>query len=219
MIVTQQWLNWLRVRVLGPGQVLHYWGSEGATQHSLWSPPPCKAISKVYSRGEEEEGQGGIWGVFSGGMPRASYGGKFTVSVMRNIEEEELHTVFDLTSKIIDWVVVEQEDTPDSLLGLSEEELVCVDLGTPGWLAGSSPYMQSIHSCAITAISQVNNVTVELVERLEGLSGEDRVGERWPVSGGVYSGGKGDTTVIITGHEDGSVKFWLSKSSDTSHHP
>jgi len=192
-------------------------GEQVEPPNTPYGPYPCKAVSKIYSRGEEE-GVQGTWCVFSGGMPRASYGDKFTVSVMRNVEDEELHTVFDLTSKIIDWVVVEQENgTPDSLLVLSEEELVCVDIGTSGWPAVPSPYMQSIHSSAITAISQVNNVTKELVEKLEGLKGSESVDERWPVTGGTYSGGKGDTTVIITGHEDGSVKFWLSKDNVLTH--
>ena len=60
--------------------------------------------------------------VFSGGMSRASYGDKFTVTVMRQEDgEEEQHTVFDLTSKIVDFLVV--EGGPDYLLILSEEEL------------------------------------------------------------------------------------------------
>ena len=95
--------------------------------------------------------------VFSGGMPRASYGDKFTVTVMRQEEgEEEQHTVFDLTSKIVDFLVVEGgEGGPDYLLILSEEELVCVDLCSPSWPALEAPYMQSIHSSAITTIIQV----------------------------------------------------------------
>ena len=96
--------------------------------------------------------------VFSGGMPRASYGDKFTVTVMRQEDgEEEQHTVFDLTSKIVDFLVVEGgEGGPDYLLILSEEELVCVDLCSPSWPTLEAPYMQSIHSSAITTITQVN---------------------------------------------------------------
>ena len=45
-----------------------------------YGPYPCKAINKIHDR--EVEGEGS-WSIFSGGMPRASYGDKFTVSAMR----------------------------------------------------------------------------------------------------------------------------------------
>ena len=55
-------------------------------------------------------------------MSRASYGDKFTVTVMRQEDgEEEQHTVFNLTCKIVDFLVV--EGGPDYLLILSEDEL------------------------------------------------------------------------------------------------
>ena len=43
-----------------------------------------------------------IWKIFSGGMPRASYGDKYTVTVMKN---EDDHIVLDLSSKIVDFQV------------------------------------------------------------------------------------------------------------------
>ena len=77
-------------------------------------------------------------------LPRASYGDKFTVTVMRSEEgEEEQHSVLDLTSKIVDFLVVEQESgLPDYLFILSEEEIVCLDLATQGWPVVKAPYMQ-----------------------------------------------------------------------------
>ena len=41
--------------------------------------------------------------VFNGGMPRASYGDKHTVTVMKG---EEKHAVFDLSSKVMDFHVM-----------------------------------------------------------------------------------------------------------------
>ena len=199
-------------------------GEQREPPSTPYGPYPCKAITKIYSRdvapaGEAEQGAG-AWSIFSGGMPRASYGDKFTVSVMRNLNDEEQHTVFDLSSKVIDWLVTEHTDTvaPECLLVLSEEELVCVDLGTRGWPSLASPYLQSIHSSAITAISQVNNVSRDLVDRLEELRGAAGDSERWPVQGGTYVAGEAtEETIVITGHEDGSVKFWLSKNNLMTH--
>ena len=156
-------------------------------------------------------------------MPRASYGDKFTVTVMREEGEgvEERHTVLDLTSKITDFLVIEQEGgRPDYLIILSEEELVCIDLVSPTWPIVEPPYMQSIHSSAITTITQVNDVNNQVVESLEGLGAQtgSSAARSWPVTGG--EGGPeagGAQTVIITGHEDGSVKFWMSRENLLTH--
>ena len=98
--------------------------------------------------------------VFSGGMSRASYGDKFTVTLMWQEDgEEEQHTVFDLTSKIVDFLVVEGgQGGLDYLLILSEEELgvrgpVLSLLAHPG---GALPAKHTQRcSSTITTITQV----------------------------------------------------------------
>ena len=69
------------------------------------------------------------WMLFTGGMARASYGDKHTVTLMKG---EEKHTVFDLTSKVQDFAVIfhqtSNNNSPQSLVILCEEELVAVDL-------------------------------------------------------------------------------------------
>jgi len=44
--------------------------------------------------------------IFAGGMPRASYGDRFTVSAMHG----DSHVVFDFTSKVIDFVTLGKSD-------------------------------------------------------------------------------------------------------------
>ena len=63
----------------------------------------------------------------SGGMPRSIHGDKYTVSVMKN---DENHIVFELSSKVIDFLVIENEFEPDTLVILSEEETVFIDLSS-----------------------------------------------------------------------------------------
>jgi len=207
------------------------WDSDTGEQleppNTPYGPYPCKAVGKIYSRVVE----GGAWNIFSGGMPRASYGDKFTVSVMRQadsdltVQEEgeaegllgEKHSVFDLSSKVVDFVVVEGEDEPSHLLILSEEELVCVSLVSWGRVL-PSPYLQSLHASAITALTQVNRVNNEVLAVLESLKGEGQA-EGWPVTGGELVGESGivEQTVIVTGHEDGSVKVWGARGHSLTH--
>lgn len=59
---------------------------------TTYGPFPCKAIPKLIRK--ELNGEPLI--AFSGGLPRASYSDKHTVSVIH----ENHHVTFDLTSKV-----------------------------------------------------------------------------------------------------------------------
>jgi len=51
--------------------------------------------------------------IFAGGMPRASYGDRFTVSIMHG----DSHVVFDFTSKVIDFVTLSKSDDRTDING------------------------------------------------------------------------------------------------------
>ena len=147
-------------------------------------------------------------------MPRASYGDKFTVTVMKG---EEKHTVFDLTSKVVDFKVLSGADgSPATLLVLAEEEFVAVDLttGDNNWPVYNMPYLNPIHASSITCITHVANVNKSVYDRIlaasEKSKGKNTSTKPWPIDGGSASEPEVDNArdVLITGHEDGSVKFW-----------
>ena len=108
------------------------------------------------------------WMVFNGGMPRASYGDKHTVTVMKG---EEKHTVFDLSSKVIDFHVIKNNGA-ESILILTEEELVTVDLTDDSWPLHKLPYLNPIHASAITCLTHVPQVDSQVYDKLQ--QGETR---------------------------------------------
>jgi len=62
--------------------------------------------------------------IFAGGMPRASYGDRFTVSIVHG----DSHVVLDFTSKVVDFVTLGKSDDRMDLHGescLVPELLVC----------------------------------------------------------------------------------------------
>ena len=152
-------------------------------------------------------------------MPRAGYGDKYTVTVMKN---EDDHVVLDLSSKIVDFQVLQTTDgLPDSLFVLSEEELVAVDLKVSGWPVYEIPYLHSIHASAITCLIQVTDVKSSLLEDISKYksvtTGHGNVSQNpWPINGGEVSAAAAAASsaeavsgsLFITGHEDGSVRFW-----------
>ena len=49
--------------------------------------------------------------IFTGGMPRASHGDRYTVSVMRG---DDSHVVLDFTSKVVDFIVLGSKEESTS---------------------------------------------------------------------------------------------------------
>jgi len=64
--------------------------------------------------------------IFAGGMPRASYGDRFTVSVMHG----DSHVVLDFTSKVVDFVTLGKNDDRADING--ESRLLCHNCGLRG---------------------------------------------------------------------------------------
>uniref|UniRef100_A0A8C2GF84 LLGL scribble cell polarity complex component 2 n=1 Tax=Cyprinus carpio TaxID=7962 RepID=A0A8C2GF84_CYPCA len=97
--------------------------TEPEKQEMPYGSFPCKAISKVIQLPSK---QGPPFLIFSGGMPRASYGDRHCISVIHS----KTHEALDFTSRIIDFFVIRE---PSALVVLVEEELVVVDLQSDGW--------------------------------------------------------------------------------------
>ncbi len=91
-----------------------------------------------------------------------------------------------------------------------------MDLKAEGWPLYEVPYLHSIHASAITCLAQVTAVAGPVMAALERhhRSGTHQPAvspNPWPVSGGVVTSVKPDNTsqgLLLTGHEDGSVRFW-----------
>lgn len=64
------------------------------------------------------------------------------------------------------WPVPTAFDDPYALVVLAEEELVVIDLQTPGWPPVQPPYLASLHCSAITCSHHVSNIPLKLWERI-----------------------------------------------------
>uniref|UniRef100_A0AC11CR84 LLGL scribble cell polarity complex component 1 n=1 Tax=Ovis aries TaxID=9940 RepID=A0AC11CR84_SHEEP len=179
-----------------------------------YGPFPCKAINKVLWRSCASGSEHFV--IFSGGMPRASYGDRHCVSVL----QAETLVTLDFTSRVIDFFTVhstrpeDEFDEPQALAVLLEEELVVLDLQTPGWPAVPAPYLAPLHSSAITCSAHVANVPAKLWARIvsagEQQSPQPASGaSSWPITGGRNLAQEpSQRGLLLTGHEDGTVRFW-----------
>ncbi|XP_047351124.1 lethal(2) giant larvae protein homolog 1 isoform X5 [Vespa velutina] len=191
-----------------------------------YGPFPCKAITKILVYPTAEHGE---LVLFSGGMQRASYGDRHTITVMT----KDKHVVFDFTSKVIDFFTVfardedgnEIPDNPEALIVLAEEEIVAIDLTNPQWKMMALPYLVSLHASAVTCSQHVPNVPEELWDSImsAGKAQTEHLysDKEWPIDGGTILCNKPENPdklenreLLLTGHEDGTVRFW--NASDVS---
>uniref|UniRef100_A0A8C9FJY8 LLGL scribble cell polarity complex component 2 n=1 Tax=Pavo cristatus TaxID=9049 RepID=A0A8C9FJY8_PAVCR len=130
-----------------------------------YGPFPCKAISKIYWQTTRN---GLPYIIFQGGMPRASYGDRHSISVIHGSQQ----TAFDFTSRVIDFFIIfsseptAEFDDPSAMVVLAEEELIVIDLKSAGWPAVRPPYLASLHCSAITCSHHVSNIPLKLWERI-----------------------------------------------------
>ncbi|KAI5723945.1 hypothetical protein M8J76_013128 [Diaphorina citri] len=191
---------------------------------TLYGPFPCKPIHKLLWRISPNPPHEELL-IFSGGMPRASYSDKFTVTVQEASSSK--HVVFDFTSRVIDFFTIAA--TGDNkgaacLVVLAEEELLVIDLAHPDWRTLPLPYLVSLHASAVTFSAVVSDLTPGLWKDLHqaATSVSPPPDTEWPISGGVLLDSDGDETnvdetkdhvetrrdILLTGHEDGSVRIW-----------
>lgn len=196
------------------------WSSTDSTKpkeqaNTPYGPFPCKAINKISWKTAKAD----PLIVFSGGMPRASYGDRNTVSVTQGVKQ----VVYDFTSKIIDFIplctaaeIADSDkleyDDPHSLVVLAEEELVAIDLQSENWPCYKLPYLASLHSSAITCAQHVTNVPPQLWTKITDAGEAQANGyspRDWPIWGGKNLKQEvAGHDLFLTGHEDGSVRFW-----------
>ncbi|XP_047427765.1 lethal(2) giant larvae protein homolog 1 [Mugil cephalus] len=153
--------------------------------------------------------------LYSGGMPRASYGDRHCLT----IQQDKEHVTLDFTSRVIDFFTIHsintetEFDEPSAVVVLLEEELVVVDLLTPGWPTMPTPYLAPLHSSAITCSCHISSVPSKLWERLvqagRAQQGGQTTTRSWPICGGRNLAAPPKLQeLLLTGHEDGTVRFW-----------
>ncbi|PWA21797.1 hypothetical protein CCH79_00018878, partial [Gambusia affinis] len=144
---------------------------------------PCKAINKIV---QLPTVGGPPFLLFSGGMPRASYGDRHCITVIYR--------------------------EPSALVVLVEEELVVIDLQTEGWPVIQTPYLVPLHSSAITCSHHVSAIPLKLWERIIAAGVVQNIHyskKPWPITGGQnLAPDPPQRDLLLTGHEDGTVRFW-----------
>lgn len=164
----------------------------------IYGPHSCKAVDKLYALDNERTL------IFSGGMPRAQYGDRYTLSIHRGPIERK---VFEFTSKVLDFFIVSKK----VVVVLAEEEVVAISLQDLKPLA--LPYLFPLHCSAITNVIHAPGVPNEIVSKLtDDVATNEFSCSKWPIQGGklekLVDAEPEKSDLILTGHEDGSVRIY-----------
>ncbi|KAM9356196.1 syntaxin-binding protein 5 isoform 3-T3 [Pholidichthys leucotaenia] len=175
-------------------------------------PEPCKPILKVEYKTTRS---GDPFMVLSGGLSYDTVGRRACLTVMHG----KSTAVLEMDYHIVDFLTLCETPYPNdfqepyAVVVLLEKDLVVIDLGQIGYPIFESPYPLSIHESPVTCCEYFADCPAELIPALYSVgSRQKRQGyskKEWPISGGNWGQGtQSYPEIIITGHADGSIKFW-----------
>ncbi|KAI1731938.1 LLGL2 domain-containing protein [Ditylenchus destructor] len=184
-----------------------------------FGPYDCTAIPKILCAKNTKYNDDII--LFTGGMPNASYGDRYTltISLFKKL------VVLDFESAVLDFAVLQDEGSAPALFVLCQEELVVIDLMVPSFPMFRLPHFNPLHSSPVTFTTTSLNLSDTAISRLYQISQEqlkrsEYSSRSWPLKCGSRFAqqnnldelpGK-ETSLLVTGHENGSVNVWLTNS-------
>ncbi|XP_059141992.1 syntaxin-binding protein 5-like isoform X2 [Physella acuta] len=179
-------------------------------------PDLCKPITKVEWRCTKT-GESIV--IFSGGMSYDRAGRTPTITVMAGKSTTVLemeHNVVDFVS-LCDTPWVNDFQDPYAIVVLLLNDLVVIDLTTPGYPCFENPYPMDLHESPVTACQYYANCPMDIIPALYSTGKNQKKSgfseKHWPIKGGSWgASGTSYPEIIITGHADGSLKFWDASS-------
>ncbi|XP_029348991.1 syntaxin-binding protein 5 isoform X8 [Echeneis naucrates] len=192
-----------------PGQIITPHGKQPKDGKK---PEPCKPILKVEYKTTRA---GDPFMVLSGGLSYDTVGRRACLTVMHG----KSTAVLEMDYAIVDFLTLCETPYPNdfqepyAVVVLLEKDLVVIDLGQIGYPIFENPYPLTIHESPVTCCEYFADCPDDLIPALYSVgSRQKRQGyskKEWPISGGNWGQGtQSYPEIIITGHADGSIKFW-----------
>ncbi|XP_052436163.1 syntaxin-binding protein 5 isoform X4 [Carassius gibelio] len=175
-------------------------------------PEPCKPILKVEYKTTRA---GDPFMILCGGLSYDTVGRRACLTVMHG----KSTAVLEMDYPIVDFLTLCETPYPNdfqepyAVVVLLEKDLVLIDLAQIGYPIFENPYPLSIHESPVTCCEYFADCPAEVIPALYSVgSRQKRQGfskKEWPISGGNWGQGTlSFSEMIITGHADGSIKFW-----------
>ncbi|XP_056437916.1 syntaxin-binding protein 5-like [Gadus chalcogrammus] len=198
--------------VRGQGKPIQTITPHGKQPKDGKKPEPCKPILKVEYKTTRA---GEPFMILSGGLSYDTVGRRPCLTVMHG----KSTAVLEMDYPIVDFLTLCETPYPNdfqdpyAVVVLLEKDLVVIDLAQNGYPIFENPYPLTIHESPVTCCEYFADCPVDLIPALYSVgSRQKRQGyskKEWPISGGNWGQGtQSYPEIIITGHADGTVKFW-----------
>ncbi|XP_058642967.1 syntaxin-binding protein 5-like isoform X2 [Onychostoma macrolepis] len=173
----------------------------------------CKPILKVEYKTSRNSSEAFV--VFSGGLSYDKAGRRPTLTIMHG----KAITVLEMDYPIVDFLVLcetpylNEVQEPYAVVVLLEKDFVVVDLTQSNFPIFENAYPMDIHESPVTCTAYFANCPPDIIPVLYSIGAKHKKTgyshKEWPVSGGTWTvGSQTYPEIIITGHADGSIKFW-----------
>ncbi|KAG7331573.1 hypothetical protein KOW79_005542 [Hemibagrus wyckioides] len=172
----------------------------------------CKPILKVeYKTCRNSE----PFVIFSGGLSYDKAGRRPTLTIMHG----KAITVLEMDHPIVEFLVLcetpylNEVQEPYAVVVLLEKDFIVVDLTQSNFPIFENPYPMDIHESPVTCTAYFADCPPDIIPVLYSIGAKHKKTgyshKEWPVSGGTWTlGSQTYPEIIITGHADGSIKFW-----------
>ncbi|XP_016400818.1 syntaxin-binding protein 5-like [Sinocyclocheilus rhinocerous] len=153
--------------------------------------------------------------VFSGGLSYDKAGRRPTLTIMHG----KAITVLEMDYPIVDFLVLcetpylNEVQEPYAVVVLLEKDFVVVDLTQSNFPIFENAYPMDIHESPVTCTAYFADCPPDIIPVLYSIGAKHKKTgyshKEWPVGGGTWMvGSQTYPEIIITGHADGSIKFW-----------
>uniref|UniRef100_W5L680 Syntaxin binding protein 5L n=1 Tax=Astyanax mexicanus TaxID=7994 RepID=W5L680_ASTMX len=172
----------------------------------------CKPILKVeYKTCRNSE----PFVIFSGGLSYDKAGRRPTLTIMHG----KAITVLEMDHPIVEFIVLcetpylNEVQEPYAVVVLLEKDFIVVDLTQSNFPIFENAYPMDIHESPVTCTAYFADCPPDIIPVLYSIGAKHKKTgyshKEWPVSGGTWTvGSQTYPEIIITGHADGSIKFW-----------
>uniref|UniRef100_A0A8C1D0N8 Syntaxin binding protein 5L n=1 Tax=Cyprinus carpio carpio TaxID=630221 RepID=A0A8C1D0N8_CYPCA len=172
----------------------------------------CKPILKVeYKTSRNSE----AFVIFSGGLSYDKAGRRPTLTIMHG----KAIIVLEMDYPIVDFLVLcetpylNEVQEPYAVAVLLEKDFLVVDLTQSNFPIFENPYPMDIHESPVTCTAYFADCPPDIIPVLYSIGAKHKKTgyshKEWPLSGGTWTvGSQTYPEIIITGHADGSIKFW-----------
>ncbi|XP_036831197.1 syntaxin-binding protein 5-like [Oncorhynchus mykiss] len=174
----------------------------------------CKPILKVEYKTSRNSNEPYV--IFSGGLSYDKAGGRRpTLTIMHG----KAITVLEMDHPIVEFLVLcdtpycNKIQDPYAVVLLLEKDFIMVDLTQSNFPIFETPYPMDIHESPVTCTAYFAECPPDIIPVLYSVGAKQKKTgyshKEWPVSGGTWTlGSQTYPEVIVTGHADGTVKFW-----------